>query len=90
MQILEGEKDEVKKLYEKIKNDDRHDSVILLSENYVQETYFHEWSMAYYEPAEKNIRHFVHSLITMAELSDKSTLSLKTFWAEVRKVLLGG
>lgn len=90
VQILEGKKEDVIELFEKIKEDDRHHNVSLLGENSIEQAYFPEWNMAYYEPNDQSVRHFVYNMISMAELSDKSTQSLQTFWAEVRKVLLGG
>lgn len=90
VQILEGNKEDVVQLFEKIVKDRRHHNVKILSENFVEKAFFSEWNMAYYEPNDQSIRQFVYNMISIAELSDKSTQSLQTFWAEVRKVLLGG
>ena len=47
LQCLEGEKEEVIKLYEKIENDDRHYDVISLIEENCDERLFPQWSMQY-------------------------------------------
>ncbi|MDN3654223.1 BLUF domain-containing protein [Ferruginibacter paludis] len=46
IQILEGKKLTVKKMYEKIEQDDRHFSVIMMSEEEADERIFSNWSMA--------------------------------------------
>ncbi len=48
-QILEGEKETVKNLYEKIRNDPRHTSVKVFHEDEIHNRYFSEWSMAFAE-----------------------------------------
>lgn len=90
LQILEGDKEDVLAIYEKIKKDSRHEAVTLLGESVVEKRTFPEWNMAYHEPEDKSMRQFVHNLILVAEFSDKSSESLKSFWLEVRKILLGG
>lgn len=46
-QIIEGEKDNVIELYEKIRIDCRHDGVIKLEEGIIKERHFEKWSMAF-------------------------------------------
>jgi hypothetical protein len=47
IQILEGEKDQVKALYEKIKVDPRHKDVKVLSEGVALKRYFSSWNMGH-------------------------------------------
>lgn len=46
-QILEGDKEEIKELFERIAIDCRHDNVIKIQEGYVEERKFGNWSMAF-------------------------------------------
>jgi len=49
LQLLEGEENEVKKLYAKIFGDPRHNNVTLLFEIESKERIFNNWGMAYRE-----------------------------------------
>ncbi len=90
VQILEGTKKDVLEVYKNITADKRHHSVTLLWENNVDHRFFEDWNMAYYKPDDKNMKQFVTNLILLAELSDRSSSSLLSFWGNVRKVLRGG
>lgn len=52
LQCLEGKKENVLEIFEKIKKDERHDSIIELIEEDEGSRYFPDWSMGY-----KNINH---------------------------------
>ncbi|MCK7591666.1 BLUF domain-containing protein [Subsaxibacter sp. CAU 1640] len=90
VQILEGKKEDVLDVYEKIKNDPRHYDVHLLWENNVNGRYFEEWSMAFHNPENKGIQLFINNLLIFSEITDRSSGSLYSFWGNVRRVLLGG
>ena len=45
IQVLEGEEQAVKRLYEVIKADNRHDGVIIMSDCEIQERQFENWAM---------------------------------------------
>jgi len=47
IQILEGEEQQVKSLFEEVKKDPRHDNVILIEEMPVQKRAFASWDMAF-------------------------------------------
>lgn len=87
VQILEGEKKDVLQVYKKIKTDTRHQTVTLLWENPIDKRYFPEWNMAYHKPNSQNIIQFVNNLMLLSKLSDRSTSSLLSFWAAVRKIV---
>ncbi|WGD34845.1 BLUF domain-containing protein [Olleya sp. YS] len=87
VQILEGKKKDVQDVYEKIKMDNRHSDVTLLWENKVDKRYFPEWNMAYHKPENENLKQYVNNLMLLSALSDRSTGSLLSFWATVRKIL---
>jgi hypothetical protein len=44
IQYIEGEKDNIEKLYDNIKNDTRHKSVFLLHKKEIQQRLFTEWN----------------------------------------------
>lgn len=90
VQILEGKKELVQSIFNNIERDNRHHNIVLLGESEVEKRTFPDWNMAYHEPSDKNVRQFVHNLLTLSELSAKSSDTLRNFWWEVRKVLLGG
>lgn len=87
VQILEGDKKDVLDIYHKIKMDKRHDEVTLLWENQVENRFFEEWNMAYYRPEDKDVKQFVNNLLLLSDLSERSSSSLLSFWATVRKIL---
>lgn len=87
VQVLEGKKKNVLAIYDKIKADDRHNTVTLLWENDVDQRFFPEWNMAYLRPEEKNLQQYIDNLVLLSELSDKSSGSLLSFWGSVRKIL---
>ncbi|GAB4405548.1 MAG: BLUF domain-containing protein [Bacteriovoracaceae bacterium] len=47
LQLLEGDRESVQKLFNKIKADKRHDQVIILYEGQTEERLFPHWTMAY-------------------------------------------
>ncbi|MGN8056152.1 BLUF domain-containing protein [Pedobacter sp. 22163] len=52
MQVLEGSESNVKKLFEKIAKDERHQGVLVLRESFLKERNFPDWTMGF-----KSIRH---------------------------------
>lgn len=56
LQLLEGDRDKVTSLYEKIKSDQRHDNVVSLLEAEGNPRIFSEWSMAYRELSDLDIK----------------------------------
>jgi hypothetical protein len=55
LQILEGEKDDVFNLMERIKRDPRHRGVRVFYEQEVDERAFGSWSMAYLSPSAEEV-----------------------------------
>lgn len=75
LQCLEGEKNEIIKTFEKIKNDKRHTSIIKIVEEEASERYFPDWSMGY-----KNIRNFTN--IESKKLKDFSNRLNSEYFSE--------
>ncbi len=47
LQLIEGEEQEVKQLYETICNDKRHKSVVNLKEGNIEKRFFEDWQMGF-------------------------------------------
>lgn len=47
LQLLEGDRESVQKIFDKIKADKRHDQVIILYEGDIEERLFPHWTMGY-------------------------------------------
>jgi len=94
VQILEGDKKKVLKLYAQIKIDGRHHSVKLLWEGDMLERYFPHWNMAFYHQSyspdpDDSEETFIKNMSLLSDLSPKPTGSVLSFWATVRKFLNG-
>jgi Sensors of blue-light using FAD len=84
IQILEGDKQSVKDLFECIQKDSRHHSITLLTENEKHERFFQHWSMAFNELSNSDMENidkvlFVNNFITYASLDSKLTKATKMF-----------
>lgn len=89
VQILEGNESDLMQLFEKIKEDPRHKEVTLLWENDVDKRTFDNWNMAYYQLNNETEKQFLSNLSLLSTLSEKSSLSLLTFWAAISKIVDG-
>ncbi|WP_179336026.1 BLUF domain-containing protein [Winogradskyella costae] len=87
VQILEGNKIDVLRVFEKIKSDQRHHTITLLWENNIEDRLFSEWNMAYHRPNSESIKEYINNLLLLSMLSDKSKASLLSFWTSVRRIL---
>ena len=92
IQLLEGEAKEVHKLYDKIAQDPRHESLSLLMEERMTSRIFYDWNMAFYEfgDPEEDVIFKKHQLNTFFDNSKLFTQSSKTgliFFKSVRDLL---
>lgn len=75
MQVLEGEEELVRALYEKIGTDPRHDGAITLHQSFAQERQFPDWSMGFRNLDSPELRtvpgysEFLNSPLTGGEFS---------------------
>ncbi len=69
IQMLEGDKTEVRALFDKIKSDKRHHTIIVLGEGNVEHRMFSDWAMGF-----KNIND-----VTLAGLPGHARLGESTF-----------
>ncbi len=47
LQLIEGEEQKVKKLYQSICNDERHKNIVTLKEGSIKDRFFADWSMGF-------------------------------------------
>ncbi len=92
VQILEGDKMEVKNLFCQIQKDKRHTNVFLVNEDEKSDRTFKNWSMAYHELKKSEIndmkkQNFIDSFLTISELAEKPTNAVKLFWALSQNIL---
>lgn len=59
LQILEGEKDDVDSLMERIQRDPRHHGIKVFYEEEVDERAFESWSMAYLTPSAEELSRWI-------------------------------
>jgi len=94
IQILEGSKIVVQQLFNKIKQDRRHTNVILMSEEFVENRIFDNWSMAYceYDPDGTGFKNYLfkQNFIALSELSDKPTETVRLFFYAAKQMLETG
>jgi len=92
LQILEGEKQIVMTLLSKIKLDDRHHHLIVLSEGHTKFRTFKDWAMAFYQnplntDLSKEEQEIKESLLNLSNTSKKPNFALKVFWYNVKNLL---
>ena len=92
IQILEGDKSEVKELFSKIENDQRHTQIFHIIESDKLDRTFKNWSMAYHELRKSEIRdiskqNFINSFLTISELAEKPTHVIRLFWHLSQEIL---
>lgn len=59
IQYIEGPAEEIDKVYKSISKDHRHTDLILLDSGNLKERQFNDWSMAYKEVSDKQIKEIV-------------------------------
>ena len=89
IQVLEGERDTVTQLYEKISRNQQHHSIIKLTDGYVQQRNFEDWSMAFRYLSKEEAEHILgirnlskdFFLKTMLEIGEHPVFTLlNTFY----------
>ena len=88
VQLLEGETDLVKELWDKIRTDARHSEVFLISEEEIVEREFPNWNMAYHADMCKegnlsDAQQFKSNLTLLADLKSPGNLTARLFWKHV-------
>lgn len=94
IQLLEGAYQEVKALYERIQNDERHEKVELLEEEEVPDRLFEEWSMAFQdigdeEQHSKYKEMLLHSYFERSRIYEVPSKSGLALFKGIQKILKG-
>lgn len=92
VQLLEGSKEKIETLYDKIKKDPRHKNVTLFSDDEISKRTFPNWGMAYYPIDENNTNkyeyeQFKRNLILMADLIEPTNVTSKQFWIKIKTMI---
>jgi len=92
VQLLEGERDKIEILYEKIKKDPRHKNVTLFADDEISKRTFPNWGMAYYPIDENNttkyeFEQFRRNLILLSDLVESTNVTAKQFWKKIRTMI---
>lgn len=92
VQIIEGDKNNIKLLFNDIKEDNRHHNVRLLWEGNNEGRNFSDWNMAYYTQSKgggqnEEMTNFERNLFLLSELSEGTTSTLNMFWKSVGKLI---
>ena len=91
MQVLEGEKKVVDRLYRRIEKDKRHFNVQLMHTADTDKRVFPKWAMAYLGLQEtttaENINKIQQNLVQLAEGESDLEIDLHQFWSQVYEVL---
>lgn len=92
VQLLEGDKDKIEALYEKIKIDPRHKNVSLFSDDEISKRTFPNWGMAYYPMDENNTNkyeyeQFKRNLILLSDLIEPTNVTSKQFWKKIKTMI---
>jgi hypothetical protein len=89
LQLLEGDKEAVSKLYKTIKKDKRHSNVTLIIEEDIQERMFPDWNMAFYEfqKNKSSIDKFVQSVDFFSKSVPKNTEAIDLFWRMAKQIV---
>ena len=94
LQILEGEELAVLKLFEKIKADPRHETILKLAENNAEKRSFGQWTMAYHniipedihpKTGEENL--FISNFKGFSELVEQQGPSFNIFWGMAKHLI---
>ncbi len=93
LQVLEGNKDTVMEMFERIKLDDRNHQVTLLSTDESEVRIFKEWEMAYYSLPDGTAlsleeEQIKKDLVVLSDSTKKPNFTLKVFWYNVKQILL--
>lgn len=94
MQMLEGDQDEVRNLFETIRQDSRHESVVEIVSDPVQERSFSDWSMGFVDmdqviPGAPDFEEYFYRNFSLRQFSSDAhaaTLFIRSF-KQLSKVL---
>lgn len=92
IQILEGNQKLVKDLFANIEKDKRHNNVMLIAEGEKEERMFSNWTMAFHEFTNKDVKNInqalaIDNFISISKLTEKPTYAVELFWYMAKQLL---
>lgn len=90
IQLLEGDEQVLKTLYDRIVKDTRHENIELMYEKTKSQRNFENWGMAFVnldENEEFTKKMFRDNVTTYADIAPKITKASDVFWKEVKELL---
>lgn len=92
LQLLEGDENEVLKLFQKISMDDRHHNVQLIENEYANERMFNKWSMAFHDYGQNGMSanlklNQINVIFNQSEAFKSNSKSVLGFFSSVKDVL---
>lgn len=90
IQLLEGDENVLRTLYDRISNDSRHTDIELLYEKTKSQRNFENWGMAFVNLDENDgftKKLFEDNVTTYADITPKITKASDIFWKEVKELL---
>lgn len=89
LQLLEGDKNKVKNLFNIISKDSRHREVTLIFEENINERIFPSWSMAFHEFDDNNeeVKKFIKSVQFFSENNEKPSEAVEMFWNMAKHIV---
>lgn len=92
IQILEGDKKVISGLLSRIEKDNRHDDIVVLAEGDKEERTFKDWTMAYHELSDDDVKDisdslFINNFLAFSVLASKPTYTIKLFWSKAQRLL---
>ena len=95
IQLLEGTHEEVRALFERIQEDERHSQVELLEEEEISERIFGDWSMAFQDIGEEKHRSrykeiLLHSYFASSKIYEIPSKTGLAFFKGVQSILQSG
>jgi len=93
IQFLEGDKEVVERLFEKIKMDNRHSKVQKILSINSKNRAFTQWSMAYRQLENQDLYNlrkeiFADNVLNFSDLVGQSIDSIQLFWKNIKNALM--
>ena len=92
IQILEGDASVIRDLIARIKNDKRHSFFYPIAEGEKEHRTFPNWTMAYRQLSDDDLKGvneslFIANFLSFASLAQKPTHTIQSFWERVQRLL---
>ena len=95
LQLLEGEKEEVEQLFQKIRKDPRHHDVVLIENEDAEGRLFHDWGMAFHDYGQNGMSSHmklrqIDDFLNKSSVFGKQSRPVLQFFSNVKDILFAG